>query len=108
MTFSGESARRNGIPQVESGGFPGALSMTDPVGIMSRLIAEIDRSERAAFGRRFASRFNAPPKTMRLLALILLRSMQLDEGTLVEGARTKSQDHLFAISGRQRISQTKL
>jgi uncharacterized protein (DUF2336 family) len=82
--------------------------------IMSHLVAEIDRSARAAFGRRFASHFNAPPKTMRLLALddafevagpILLRSMQLDEGTLVEGARTKSQDHLFAISGRQRISQ---
>jgi uncharacterized protein (DUF2336 family) len=81
--------------------------------IMSRLIAEIDSAARAAFGARFASSSHAPPRTMRLLALddaievagpILLRSMQLDEDTLVEGARTKSQDHLYAISGRQRIS----
>lgn len=81
--------------------------------IMSRLIAEIDTSIRATFGRRFAGQPSIPPRTMRRLALddavevagpILLHAVQLDDETLVEGARTKSQDHLFAISGRQRLS----
>src|SRR5262245_50658588 len=81
--------------------------------IMSRLVAEIDSSVRAIFGNRLARVPNAPPKTMRRLALddeievagpVLLRSMQLDDETLIEGATSKSQDHLFAISGRQRLS----
>jgi hypothetical protein len=45
--------------------------------VMSRLIAEIDSSARAAFGRRFASHFNAPPKTMRLLALTMRSRLQV-------------------------------
>ena len=81
--------------------------------IMGRLVAEVDFSVRASFGERLARDAYAPPQTMRLLALddaievagpVLLQSMRLDEDTLVEGARTKSQDHLLAISGRERLT----
>ena len=55
-----------------------------------------------------------PPKTLRKLALdksidvagaILSQSDQLDDETLVEGANTRSQDHLLAISRRQTLSE---
>jgi uncharacterized protein (DUF2336 family) len=57
---------------------------------------------------------NAPPKVMRNLALdnaievagpVLKHSEQLDERTLVESAKTKSQDHLLAISQRRRLTE---
>jgi uncharacterized protein (DUF2336 family) len=34
----------------------------------------------------------------------LSQSERVDEPTLIEGASKKSQDHLFAISGRLRLS----
>ena len=57
---------------------------------------------------------NAPLQTTRILALddeiavagpILSHSQCLDEATLVEGAKTKSQEHLLAISQRSSISE---
>jgi len=88
------------------------IAMFDDV--MSRLILAIDSSARAEFGDLIAKHPNAPPKTSRILALddeikvagpILSQSNKLDEATLVEGAKTKSQDHLYAISLRDSIGE---
>ncbi len=82
--------------------------------VMGRLVNEIDHSARAAFGERIAGLSNAPPKVTRELALddsidvagpVLRRSESVDEDTLIMGARTKGQDHLFAISQRSRLSE---
>lgn len=77
--------------------------------VMGQLLNEIDHSARAAFGIQLAEIPNAPPKIIHALALddsievagpILSRSERLDETSLVESAKTKSQDHLLAISRR--------
>ena len=88
------------------------LSLFDDV--MCRLIDEIGRSARAAFGERLAPIANAPPMVSRKLALddsidvagpLLQRSEQLDDETLIAGAMTKSQQHLLAISRRTQLSE---
>src|SRR5689334_15332216 len=82
--------------------------------VMGRLVSEIDHSARAAFGERIAGLSNSPPRVTRELALddsidiagpVLRRSESLDEDTLIMGAKTKGQDHLFAISQRSRLSE---
>jgi uncharacterized protein (DUF2336 family) len=82
--------------------------------VMCRLVAAIDKSARAEFGNLLAQCSNAPRKTSRILALddeiavagpMLSQSECLDEETIVEGATTKSQDHLLAISQRGSISE---
>ena len=82
--------------------------------VMGRLVEEIDTSARAAFGQRLADHADAPPNVMRALALddeievaepVLLRSDRLDDGTLVESAKTKSQSHLLAISRRRNLTE---
>jgi uncharacterized protein (DUF2336 family) len=82
--------------------------------VMSRLVTAIDSSARAEFGDLIAKSPKAPIKTTRLLALddeikvagpILSHSQALDEATLIEGAKTKSQDHLYAISLRETIGE---
>ena len=81
--------------------------------VMSRLIVAIDKSARAEFGEMLTRHPNAP-KTSRILALddeiavaapVLAHSRSLDDATLIETAKTKSQDHLFAISLRQSIGE---
>jgi uncharacterized protein (DUF2336 family) len=88
------------------------IAMFDEV--MSRLVAAIDSSARAEFGHLIAKNPGAPVKTSRILALddeikvagpILSHSKVLDEATLLEGAKTKSQDHLYAISLRDTIGE---
>jgi uncharacterized protein (DUF2336 family) len=88
------------------------IAMFDEV--MSRLVVAIDSSARAEFGDLIAKNPNAPARTSRLLALddeikvagpILSHSKALDEATLIEGAKTKSQDHLYAISLRDTIGE---
>jgi uncharacterized protein (DUF2336 family) len=83
--------------------------------VMGCLAREIDASARAAFGGRLAAITQAPPKVLRELALddeisvaepVLAGAMQLDVATLVEGAKTKSQDHLLAISRRPDLSES--
>jgi uncharacterized protein (DUF2336 family) len=78
--------------------------------VMGRLLDEVEVTARVAFGHRLASIPNAPPKVMRELALdnaievagpVLTHSEQIDDMTLVESAKTKSQDHLLAISRRK-------
>jgi uncharacterized protein (DUF2336 family) len=82
--------------------------------VMGRLVNEIDHSARAVFGERIAMLSNTPPRITRELALddsidvagpVLKRSESLDEDTLIIGAKTKGQDHLFAISQRSRLSE---
>jgi uncharacterized protein (DUF2336 family) len=82
--------------------------------VMGRLVAEIDISAKAAFGQRLAENPNAPPNVMRALALddeikvaepVLMLCDRIDENTLVESAKTKSQSHLLAISRRQNLAE---
>jgi uncharacterized protein (DUF2336 family) len=77
--------------------------------VMGRLVAEIETAARATFGHVLAMYPDAPPKVIRRLALdnavevagpILSHSARVDIPTLVEGAKTKSQEHLLAISRR--------
>ena len=80
--------------------------------VMGKLIENIDASVRATFGSRLAKLPDAPLKITRRLAFddlieiaapVLLHSERLDDTALVENARTKSQDHLLAISGRKTL-----
>ena len=84
-------------------------------GVFNHLIADIEISARAALADRLAAIPNAPPKVVRTLAFddaidvagpILTRSGLLDNVTLVENARTKSQHHLLAISRRNSLAET--
>ena len=83
--------------------------------VMGRLLEEIETSARAAFGHILATVPDAPPRVVRMLALddaidvagpILAHSGQVDELTLVEGAKTKSQAHLLAISRRKTLAES--
>jgi uncharacterized protein (DUF2336 family) len=83
--------------------------------VMGHLAREIDTSARAAFGGRLAAIAEAPPRVLRALALddaiavaepVLTGARELDVATLVEGARTKSQDHLLAISRREGLVES--
>jgi len=82
--------------------------------VMGRLLEDVQTSARAAFGHLLAKLPNAPPKVVRTLALddaidvardILTHSEHVDDLTLVEGAKTKSQAHLLAISHRKTLSE---
>src|SRR5262249_44893638 len=82
--------------------------------VMSRLASEIETTARSTFGQRLMTVPNAPPGIIRTLALddaievagpILSQSEQLDDATLVEGARTKGQDHLLAIARRTTLAE---
>jgi uncharacterized protein (DUF2336 family) len=82
--------------------------------VMSRLVSAIENAARATFGNLLATLPNAPPKTISLLALddaievagpVLSQSECLTEEVLIESARTKSQDHLLAISRRRSIGE---
>jgi len=82
--------------------------------VISRLAAEIEATARAKLARRLAPIANAPVKVIKALAFddlidvagpVLTESEQLDDSTLVDTAKTKSQLHLLAISQRQSISE---
>jgi uncharacterized protein (DUF2336 family) len=82
--------------------------------VMTRLIEEIDVTARAALGHYLADVAAAPPRVMRGLALddavevagpVLSQSEALDEATLIDTARTKSQQHLLAISRRKVLAE---
>jgi uncharacterized protein (DUF2336 family) len=77
------------------------------------LINHIETSARALLANRLAPIDAAPPATIRTLALddvievagpVLSKSERLDEATLIEVARSKSQAHLEAISMRRILS----
>lgn len=84
-------------------------------GVFSHLIADIELSARETLAQRLAAIPNAPPQVVRTLAFddainvagpVLTSSGLLDNVTLVENAKTKSQDHLLAISKRKTLAET--
>ena len=82
--------------------------------VIIRLAAEIEVSVRALLAQRLAPLARAPIKITQLLASddeirvagpVLTQSERLDTATLVTTARTKSQEHLLAISRRNTLSE---
>jgi uncharacterized protein (DUF2336 family) len=83
-------------------------------GVMCKLVSEIELAARVTLGNRLAMVPDAPGKVIRTLAFddtievaapVLTHSARLDDATLVENARTKSQSHLWAISGRSVLAE---
>src|ERR1700754_4399508 len=77
------------------------------------LIDHIETSAKALLANRLAPIDTAPPLTIRALAFddvievagpVLSQSVRLDDKTLIENARSKSQAHLMAISTRKVLS----
>ena len=77
------------------------------------LIDQIETSARMLLANRLAPIDTAPPLTIRALAFddvieiagpVLSQSTRLDDKTLIENARSKSQAHLMAISTRKTLS----
>jgi uncharacterized protein (DUF2336 family) len=77
------------------------------------LMQHIENSAKALLANRLAQIDSAPPLTIRALAFddlievaapVLSRSERLDDDTLIETARSKSQAHLMAISIRKVLS----
>ena len=81
--------------------------------ILSGIVPQTEMAARAAVAERIAALANAPPTLIGQLARedsiavagpVLRRSPVLDEHTLVEVARAKSQDHLLAMTERPKLS----
>jgi uncharacterized protein (DUF2336 family) len=81
--------------------------------VFGRLMVDIEVSARALLATRLATINNAPPKIVRKLAFddvidvagpVLSQSDKLDDPALVENARSKSQEHLLAITRRRTLS----
>lgn len=77
------------------------------------LMQHIETSARALLASRLAPMETAPAQTIRTLAFddaievagpVLTQSPRLDDETLIENARSKSQAHLLAISNRKILS----
>jgi uncharacterized protein (DUF2336 family) len=77
------------------------------------LIDHIETSAKMLLANRLAPIDTAPPLTIRALAFddvievagpVLSQSARLDDKTLIENARSKSQAHLMAISTRKTLS----
>jgi uncharacterized protein (DUF2336 family) len=82
--------------------------------VMVRLVSTIEAKARAKLAYRLAPVGNAPPSVIHMLAFdddidvaqsVLKQSERLDDPALVANANTKSQQHLFAISQRQSLSE---
>jgi uncharacterized protein (DUF2336 family) len=82
--------------------------------VIGRLAAEIEIEEKILLAQRLAPVPNAPRNVIRMLAFddqadvavpILTHSERLDDASLVENAKTKSQRHLFAISRRRTLGE---
>lgn len=82
--------------------------------VLQRLIADIEVEARAKLAQQMARFDNAPPKVIRTLAFddeievarpVLTHSNRLSDADLVENASTKSQEHLFAIAQRLKLSE---
>ncbi|MET0221638.1 MAG: DUF2336 domain-containing protein [Tardiphaga sp.] len=77
------------------------------------LIRQIETTAKQMLAERLAPVANAPTRIIRTLAFddqiavaapVLSQSERLDDKTLIENARTKSQNHLMAISTRKTLS----
>ena len=82
--------------------------------IITRLATEIEISARSLLAQRLAPVAKAPVNIMRMLASddeikvafpVLAQSERIDETVLVQSARSKSQEHLLAISRRRTLSE---
>jgi uncharacterized protein (DUF2336 family) len=82
--------------------------------VMARLVNTIEAKARAKLARRLAPIANAPANVINLLAFdddievalpVLAQSERLDERELLASARSKSQQHLFAIAQRKSLSE---
>jgi uncharacterized protein (DUF2336 family) len=82
--------------------------------VLQKLSVDIEVKARAQLAGRLAHFDNAPPQLIRSLAFddaiavaqpVLIHSDQLSDADLVENATTKSQDHLFAIARRLKLSE---
>jgi len=82
--------------------------------VIGRLADEIEVAARAQLSKRLAPSDNAPVKVVKKLAFddsidvagpVLRQSERLDTRTLVANAKSKSQQHLLAISERRTISE---
>ena len=80
--------------------------------VIARLAREIEHTSRVKLANRLASVAQAPTKILRELAFddsieiagpILQQSESLTTNVLVENARSKSQQHLLAISSRKSV-----
>jgi hypothetical protein len=83
--------------------------------VLHRLCADIEVAARAKLSQRLVGLGNAPPRLIRSFAFddaievaepVLVHSEQLSDDDLVKNATTKSQDHLFAIAQRLKLSET--
>jgi uncharacterized protein (DUF2336 family) len=82
--------------------------------VLRRLCTDIEGKARAKLAERMAGMHSAPPKLVRSFAFddaievagpVLVRSQELNDDDLVQNATTKSQDHLFAIAQRLKLSE---
>jgi len=82
--------------------------------VMARLVNTIEAKARAKLAHRLAPIPNAPANVIHMLAFdddievarpVLTQSERLDERDLLVSAGTKSQQHLFAISQRNSLSE---
>ena len=82
--------------------------------VMARLMVRIEAKARAKLAQRLAPIANAPCNVIQLLAgdddievarPVLTRSERLSEHTLVATANNKSQQHLYAITQRDALSE---
>jgi len=82
--------------------------------VLQRLTADIEVKARARLAQRLAGLQSAPPRLIRRFAFddeievawpVLVHSPQLSDADLVENASTKSQEHLFAIAQRLKLSE---
>jgi uncharacterized protein (DUF2336 family) len=82
--------------------------------VMARLMAKIEANARVKLAQRLAPIANAPANVIHLLACdddidvarpVLTRSERLSEQTLLVTANSKSQQHLYAITQRDALSE---
>jgi uncharacterized protein (DUF2336 family) len=82
--------------------------------VLCRLVVEIEAKARAEMAARFAQVENAPIDLMRQFANdddiavagpVIAQSLRLNDTDLVDIAKTKSQAHLIALSGRNGIGE---
>jgi uncharacterized protein (DUF2336 family) len=82
--------------------------------VLTRLTADIEAKALARLSRSMAKLADAPPKLVRRLAFddaivvagpVLASSQQLTDSDLIENASTKSQDHLYAIAQRLKLTE---
>lgn len=91
----------------------GQIALFDDV--LQRLAADIEVKARAELAGRLAAMNRAPPRLVHALAFddeiavagpVLTHSPQLSDADLVENANSKSQEHLFAIAQRLKLSES--